>query len=271
MNISEKISDHMAYCRGRLEKLLITQPEPPKERLTCYRKNGHDYWRLTDTEGKRKHLSLKEQDRAVEAVRAEVLWTEIQDLKCEIEACNRYLNHVRRQGGKLDRLLLNSSDAYKKLVGIAYRPEDQRLILWAQADYEKSDYMPQQKKITTSQGLKVRSKSEALIAEALTLLGIPFRYEQVLHIGDEILIPDFTILNPITFEVRYIEYNGMMDDDYYISRYLRKTELYCRNGIIPDMQLLNLYETKDSQISVREIQLRIILFLFGDESLMGAE
>ena len=42
---------------------------------------------------------------------------------------------------------------------------------------------PSSKRHTTSRGLKVRSKSELLIAEKLSEHGILFRYEQILEIG----------------------------------------------------------------------------------------
>ena len=53
---------------------------------------------------------------------------------------------------------------------------------WGDGFYRQSDYMPEKKIHTTSKGLKVRSKSEVLIAEKLYEHNIEFRYEQILQI-----------------------------------------------------------------------------------------
>lgn len=66
---------------------------------------------------------------------------------------------------------------------------------WAEEPYEQSSYRPEEKKHTTSRGLKVRSRAELLIAEMLYRYDIPFRYEQVMIIGGYDLAPDFTFLD----------------------------------------------------------------------------
>lgn len=48
----------------------------------------------------------------------------------------------------------------------------------------------------TSKGLKVRSKSESIIATLLDMNEIPYRYEAPLTLGDHTFYPDFTVMRP---------------------------------------------------------------------------
>ena len=52
-----------------------------------------------------------------------------------------------------------------------------------QNKYEQSSYKPEKKIHITSRGLRVRSKSELLIAEAFYSHDVAFHYEEVLLLG----------------------------------------------------------------------------------------
>ena len=58
----------------------------------------------------------------------------------------------------------------------------------------------------------LRSKSEAMIEQALFYANIPYRYECKLELDNKILYPDFTMLHPETKEKYYWEHMGMMDN-----------------------------------------------------------
>lgn len=113
---------------------------------------------------------------------------------------------------------------------------------WAAMPYEKSTYRPEGLRIRTSQGLRVRSKSEAMIAEKYYDYGIPFRFEQVLHIGSSILIPDFTFEAADGSEI-YWEHAGMLDHPQYSFRHHLKMMQYESAGIYPWQNLIVSYDT----------------------------
>jgi len=70
----------------------------------------------------------------------------------------------------------------------------------------------------TSKGFAVRSKSELIIAEALTNAGISFAYEKPLTLGDQTRYPDFTIDDEISGRTIYWEHLGMLErPDYHRS------------------------------------------------------
>ena len=115
---------------------------------------------------------------------------------------------------------------------------------WASLPYEKSSYRPQGLRIITSQGLKVRTKSEALIVEKLYEYGIPFRYEQILHLDDSIIVPDFTFMTASDHEI-YWEHAGMLTKPTYSFRHYLKMLQYESCGIFPWQDLIVTYDTNN--------------------------
>ena len=83
---------------------------------------------------------------------------------------------------------------------------------------------------------------------------IPFRYECLLELGDISIFPDFTIRHPVTGQVYYWEHLGMMDNPTYNKNACSKLQLYMSNGIIPTIQLITTYETKDSPLTIEMVE-----------------
>jgi len=83
----------------------------------------------------------------------------------------------------------------------------------------------------TSLGIAVRSKSEVVVADVLTSLGISYEYERPLHSRSEpkdFRLPDFTV----TYEgdEYFWEHLGMLDLPVYAERWERKLRWYEANG-----------------------------------------
>ena len=90
---------------------------------------------------------------------------------------------------------------------------------------------------------------------------IPFRYECALHLGETTLFPDFTIRHPKTGNVYYWEHFGLMDNPAYSQNAYSKLQLYTSHGIIPSIQLITTYETKDNPLSTDIVE-KIIAYYF---------
>jgi hypothetical protein len=78
----------------------------------------------------------------------------------------------------------------------------------------------------TSKGLAVRSKSELIIAEALTNAGISFEYEKALTLGGQTRYPDFTIEDEISGRTIYWEHLGMLERPDYRRSWEKKLGWY---------------------------------------------
>lgn len=83
----------------------------------------------------------------------------------------------------------------------------------------------------TSKGLAMRSKSELLIAEALTHAGIAFEYEKPLVLGGTTRYPDFTVEDEISGRTVYWEHLGMLEREDYLKSWEKKLLWYRKNGV----------------------------------------
>ena len=133
---------------------------------------------------------------------------------------------------------------------------------WESEDYERTDYKPEYLRHTTSRGLMVRSKSEALIVERLYAYGIAFRYEQVLHIEGTTIIPDFTIRRSDGKIVLW-EHEGLTSQEKYMAWQQKKQMLYASAGFYPWDNLIITYDDLSGNINLKiidaEIQSKLIL------------
>lgn len=82
---------------------------------------------------------------------------------------------------------------------------------------------------------------------------IPYRYECLLPLGDISFYPDFTILNPSTRQIIYWEHFGMMDVPTYSDNAFNKLKQFSYYGIIPGINLITTYETKQHPIDSGKI------------------
>ena len=123
---------------------------------------------------------------------------------------------------------------------------------WAEAPYDSSRFREEEKSKVTSRGLRMRSKSEVMIAEMLYQYGVPFRYEQVLMLDGKTFAPDFTFQDAV-LELFYMEYCGMMGDPEYVKRHMWKRDIYEQNGIVPWKNIYYIYEN-NGDINMQEIR-----------------
>lgn len=110
-------------------------------------------------------------------------------------------------------------------------------------------------------GLKVRSKSEAMIADALYTFQVPQLYEHKLVLADSFgqpydVYPDFTI-PLLDGSYIYWEHKGLMSDPKYRKRNAWKEELYFINGIYPPKNLIITMDGPHQEFDVQDIH-RII-------------
>ena len=131
--------------------------------------------------------------------------------------------------------------------------------LYAQAWQKKrcrtNTYREEEKKYATRKGEKVRSKSEAIIADILFEFGIPYFYEKELKLSNGVTkYPDFTLLKIKTREEIYLEHMGRLDDDGYRKDNLRKLSEYQRNGIHTGKNLILTHEDLDNPLDIEGIR-----------------
>lgn len=231
----------------------------PDGKLICSHNGKRCKWYISDGHTKT-HIPRKERQLAEQLAAKKYLSLHLEDLSQEKRAIDFYLRHHLPDSRKAENLL-TEIPGYQELLSPFFSTKSQKLMNWMHSPYERNTKYPEQLIHKASSGNYVRSKSEAMIDMFLYTNQIPFRYECALHLGDTILFPDFTIRHPETDKLYYWEHLGKMDDPVYRKNAFSKLELYASYGIIPSIQLITTYETKENPLSSEVIE-KIIEYYF---------
>lgn len=152
---------------------------------------------------------------------------------------------------RLDSFLADSE--YLQLIEDFFPDKKAEQQLWMTSDYPKNTNYPEHLIHETVGGLKVRSKSESMIAIALYENAIPFRYENIITLQGQSFAPDFTILHPNSNRQMFWEHFGLMDNEDYFEDFAYKIKLYAREQIILGDNLIATFETMNTPLSFTTI------------------
>lgn len=107
----------------------------------------------------------------------------------------------------------------------------------------------------TANGERVRSKSEIIIADHLRRYGVAYKYEKPLELtvhGRRVTFyPDFTVMNPRTGRIYYLEHLGMMDKEDYYNATLRKLDAFEANQLLIGRDILLLHESSSAPLNTK--------------------
>ena len=122
---------------------------------------------------------------------------------------------------------------------------------WMETPYKRKPFKKGAPVFTTIKGERVRSKSEAMIADRLFARGIPYRYECPLKVGKKVIHPDFTILRMSDRKILYHEHCGKMDDEDYKEDMAERANDYSEEGIILGDRLFYTFESEKNPLDMR--------------------
>ena len=184
--------------------------------------------------------------------------------KRRLHQLNRF--RVGYQPNEIEDVYNHLSDHRKKLVKPFDLPYDEYARIWDQESYKKRVFEPDTPEIYTERGERVLSKSEKIIADKLYMLGIHYRYEYPLVLGEKIMLPDFTLLHPLTREEWIWEHMGMMNDMNYVDRNMKKLKRYERHGYYPGVNMIITSEIEGYPLNMRIVEdmLRLYGFIEND-------
>ena len=129
-------------------------------------------------------------------------------------------------------------------------PDEER---WSKANYRRCKYKPEELKYETPNGVKVRTKSEYIIACFLEKLCISYRYEPEIWTGGKTYYPDFEIYIAPGVTV-FWEHLGLAGEGDYDSHNIRKLHDYNLAGISTNKNLIITFEKDiESEESLTEI------------------
>lgn len=136
---------------------------------------------------------------------------------------------------------------------------------WSAVKYNRKSFKNGDQVLKTPGGLRMRSKSELLIAGLLDECGIPFRYEYPLTVattgGNKQFHPDFYCLEPETRTEFVWEHLGLMDDENYRTRNEDKLELFCFSDTFLEHPLLVTFEEKGRPLDPEKVREKLAFFV----------
>ena len=255
MNIKcDDLRKEVEQINKELEQIYCMEKKFPKGELLCAKNNKHYKWYVKNQEGTF-YLPKSKQELAEKLALKKYYICKKQELENCLLACNAYIHKMELKEDKAEKILEHPE--YGRLLEKYFVPLREELWKWQNAPYEKSNKHEENLVIKGTQGRMLRSKSEAIIDMMLYKNKIPFRYEEKLVLDGITFYPDFVIRHPVTGEFYYWEHFGMMDEEEYINHAYEKLKIYCKNGIIPSINLIITYESKEHPLSAEKVELMI--------------
>ena len=223
---------------------------PAGKLLFSYGKNSVK-WYVSDGH-KKVYLPKRERKVAEKLAEKKYLELKLKNLRRRREAMENFFAHYIEHVETPEETLLQNV-YYQELLAPYFQGKEEIPHLWAKEKYQRNEKYQEGLIHRASSGIYVRSKSESMFELFLHTNQIPFRYECALNLDEVILYPDFTIMHPITRKIYYWEHFGLMDDAGYIQSTCAKLGLYANHGIIPSIQLITTYETKEYPLNYHDV------------------
>ncbi len=242
----------------------------PEGRLTCARNGSrgrYTKWYVS-AEKDRVYLPKTERKLAEQLALRRFYTVQLNQLRQESELLRNYeLFHEENvYSNEIENLLSQESPYYELLKNSIDGSQNNEAYIktWLEMEYQTNCAHPEHLQHKSLKGERLRSKSEVIIANALYMNRIPYRYECELVLGDVTLYPDFTILHPGTLEVYYWEHFGMMHQVSYRENTVQKLRLYGEYQMFPFHQLITTYESESVVLDSELIQKIIDLYFMCD-------
>ena len=240
---------------AQLETLKMELSKLPEEKI-CARKRGGRYVyyvRNVDADGRRheKYLPCNDVKQIAALCRAAYLRKLIPALEKEA----RCIKHFKRGYNSQAKFAAweKLPEAYKQFIKPLFKSNEQICFEWEKASFEGNTFpLVEDARYITKKGECVRSRIELIVANILYDLKIPYRYECKLMLPSGAVWPDFTIMNPKTLEVYYLEIFGMMDNPEYEMSAFKKIAKYAASEYYSN--LIMFFDHKNAPISPEDIK-----------------
>ena len=217
-------------------------------------KNSFQYYIISerdDTKGT--YLPRKEIRKAVAIAQRDYNKTATDILKRQISAIDKFLEAYHPNA--LDEAYTQLHPGRRTLVTPVREPDEDFIAAWQHHPYTGKPFEINAPEFYTNTGVRVRSKSEVIIADALSRADIPYRYEFPTSIkGWGTLYPDFTCLDTRTREEIIWEHFGLMNDPDYVENAVQKIAHYAASGYTIGKNFIATFESGNTPLSVKQVQ-----------------
>lgn len=217
-------------------------------------RNSFQYYIVSehgDTKGK--YIPHKEIRKAAAIAQRDYNKATMGIIKKQIKAIKSLLANYHPEA--IDEAYTKLHLGRRALVIPVREPDEEYIAAWLHHPYTGKPFEINAPEYYTASGVRVRSKSEVIIADALARANIPYRYEYPTNIkGWGTLYPDFTCLDIRTREEIIWEHFGLMGNPDYTECAVQKLAHYTTNGYILGKNFIATFESTTTPLSMKQVQ-----------------
>ncbi len=245
----QEIEALLAKSNKKMEELRSV----PDHEIRIHKSNGHDQYHLIDkATGEKRYVKSGDvsslRDIAQKGYEKRIS-KELMLMKQSLETFIRNYNVP-----KLSEVYEHMANGRKALIEPLIETDEMFINRWQNVIYEELKFYDETE-FYTGGGIRVRSKSELIIANMLEQYGIPYKYEKPLHLrGTGEVRPDFSCLKVRSRKEVIWEHFGMLDNLTYANKNVAKLASYHQNGFYVGENLITTFETSQNQISSKLIK-----------------
>lgn len=257
MEYVKAVCERIDYLNSILNKVTESLKTAPAGKLRIKRKNGfvRYYVRENEHDTNGKYLPKTETALIKQLAQKEYCEKLLRSVERELSALESLVDSLSAKVTGFDKVYESVSAKAREQLPPIMLPDRYFAECWQLQQYEPSHYYEEEKKYDTDRGEKVRSKSEALIANLLYSEGVPYKYECPLILGGHRIYPDFTLLDIRRNRELYWEHFGMIDDPVYAANAVRRISAYnVANGMPEGGGLIVTSESADTPLSIENLR-----------------
>lgn len=231
-----------------IEKKLRSYPEG---RVNIRTRKESRYYYLAGSGNKERYLSQNDSGLIGQLIQKDYLNKVLKEAKTELSALGRM---IRLYPETIAEDVYDSLPEGRKLYATPINIcDDEFAQKWMNTPYKRKPFKKDAPVFMTIKGERVRSKSEALIADRYFARGIPYRYECPLKVGNKIIHPDFQLLRMSDRKVLYHEHCGKMGEAGYRDDMVERFNNYSEAGIILGDRLFYTFESDRTPLDIRTL------------------
>ena len=246
------LEDSLNKVRRELDSLKKKVPEGARLRAIKHGKTFQYYLRTQEYGSNGKYISKS--NRNLAELLAQIEYdNKLEKLLKENIDNLKDLQEIKEESpfqSAIDQMVLGK----RELIKEHYISDEAYMLNWLSQEYDKLEFRYGYPEYFTRRGMRVRSKSEVIIADILEEKGIPFLYEKPLRLKKRTVHPDFTLLNIKERKEVFWEHFGMMDDMEYRDEALLKIREYEANGFYQYDSVIWTFESAKHPVNTREIR-----------------
>ena len=252
----EEIKAELAFLiklKEKVEKSIKQAPDGTVYYVHAGKKSNPIPYRNRTIDGKRIRTALKETDQKL--LIPLKYKTYAMHLKCRVNENIRALRSVMRYQPFDTGFLSFGGEEFRECSDYFFGNTPENPEFEALQERQNPSH-PEQLNVRTELGV-FRNREEYIVARALTMLGLRFKYETPLPTPYRFRYPDFAVLHPGTGRIIYIEYSGRMKSAEYRASILNRLKEYGDAGLFLGYNLFFISTVPEEGIDMATIRNRL--------------